>query len=68
MYCDQALRGRTGLTDRLQNSSGFQGYTPSDDISVYGALQELGCSELRPTFQRSLQKMYKFKVLGRELA
>lgn len=56
------------LDEAYENSSGFQGYTPSEEISVYGALEELGGSELRHVFQRSLQEMYKFKVLRRELA
>ena len=56
------------LDEAYENSTGFQGYTPSDDISVYGALEEMGANDLDYTFQRVLQEMYKFQVLRRETA
>ena len=62
---DQALGD---LDEAYENSTGFQGYTPSDDISVYGALEEMGANDLDYTFQRSLQEMYKFQVLRRQTA
>ena len=62
---DQAL---ADLDEAYENSAGFQGYTPSDDISVYGALDELGANDLEYTFQRTLHEMYKFQVLRRETA
>ena len=62
---DQALGD---LDEAYENSTGFQGYTPSDDISVYGALEEMGSNDLDYTFQRSLQEMYKFQVLRRQTA
>jgi|TARA_B110000971_G_scaffold162685_1_gene166364 hypothetical protein len=62
---DQALGD---LDEAYENSVGFQGYTPSDDISVYGALEEMGANDLDYTFQRSLQEMYKFQVLRRQTA
>ena len=62
---DQAL---ADLDEAYENSTGFQGYIPSDDISVYGALEEMGANDLDYTFQRTLQEMYKFQVLRRETA
>ena len=62
---DQALGD---LDEAYENSTGFQGYIPSDDISVYGALEEMGANDLDYTFQRTLQEMYKFQVLRRETA
>ena len=54
------------LDEAYENSTGFQGYVPSEDISVYGALEEMGANDLDYTFQRSLQELYKFQVLRRE--
>jgi hypothetical protein len=65
VHADQALGD---LDEAYENSTGFQGYTPSDDISVYGALEEMGANDLDYTFQRSLQEMYKFQVLRRQRA
>ena len=62
---DQALGD---LDEAYENSTGFKGYTPSDDISVYGALEEMGANDLEYTFQRALHEMYKFQVLRRETA
>jgi len=59
-------RAVADLDDAYENSTGFQGYVPSQDISVYGALEEMGANDLDYTFQRSLQELYKFKVLRRE--
>jgi hypothetical protein len=62
---DQALGD---LDEAYENSTGFKGYTPSDDISVYGALEQMGSNDLDYTFQRTLQEMYKFQVLKRHSA
>jgi len=62
---DQALGD---LDEAYENSTGFQGYTPSDDISVYGALEQMGSNDLEYTFQRALHEMYKFQVLRRQRA
>ena len=56
------------LDDAYENSTGFRGYVPSDDISVYGALEEMGANDLDYTFQRTLQEMYKFQVLRHQTA
>ncbi len=56
------------LDEAYENSTGFQGYVPSEDISVCGALEDLGASDLDRTFRRSLQEMYKFHALGRQAA
>ena len=61
-------RALADLDEAYENSTGFQGYTPSDDISVYGALEEIGVNDLDYTFQRTLQEMYKFQVLRRQTA
>jgi len=61
-------RALADLDEAYENSTGFQGYTPSDDISVYGALEEMGANDLDYTFQRTLQEMYKFQVLKRQTA
>ena len=61
-------RALADLDEAYENSTGFQGYTPSDDISVYGALEQMGSNDLEYTFQRALQEMYKFQVLKRETA
>ena len=62
---DQALGD---LDEAYENSTGFKGYTPSDDISVYGALEQMGSNDLEYTFQRALHEMYKFQVLRRQRA
>jgi hypothetical protein len=62
---DQALGD---LDEAYENSTGFKGYTPSDDISVYGALEQMGSNDLEDTFQRALHEMYKFQVLRRQTA
>ena len=56
------------LDEAYENSTGFKGYTPSDDISVYGALEQMGSNDLEYTFQRALHEMYKFQVLRRQTA
>ena len=61
-------RALADLDEAYENSTGFQGYIPSDDISVYGALEEMGANDLDYTFQRTLQEMYKFQVLRRQTA
>ena len=61
-------RALADLDEAYENSTGFQGYIPSDDISVYGALEQMGANDLDYTFQRALQEMYKFQVLKRETA
>jgi len=62
---DQALGD---LDEAYENSTGFKGYIPSDDISVYGALEQMGSNDLEYTFQRALHEMYKFQVLRRQRA
>jgi hypothetical protein len=62
---DQAL---DDLDEAYENSTGFKGYTPSDDISVYGALEQMGSNDLEYTFQRALHEMYKFQVIRRHTA
>ena len=59
-------RALADLDEAYENSTGFKGYIPSDDISVYGALEEMGANDLDYTFQRTLQEMYKFQVLRRQ--
>ena len=61
-------RALADLDEAYENSTGFKGYTPSDDISVYGALEEMGANDLEYTFQRALHEMYKFQMLRRETA
>jgi hypothetical protein len=56
------------LDEAYKNSTGFKGYTPSDDISVYGALEQMGSNDLEYTFQRALHEMYKFQVFRRQRA
>ena len=58
-------RALADLDEAYENSSGFKGYTPSNDISVYGVLEDLGVSDIQYTFRRSLEEMYKFQVLKR---
>jgi len=62
---DQAL---ADLDEAYESSTGFKGYTPSDDISVYGALEQMGSNDLDYTFQRALHEMYKFQVIRRQTA
>jgi hypothetical protein len=62
---DQALRD---LDEAYENSIEFKGYVPSDDISVYGALEELGANDIEFAFRRTLEQMYKFQELNRQLA
>jgi hypothetical protein len=61
-------RALADLDEAYENSTGFQGYIPSDDISVYGALEEMGANDLDYTFQRALHEMYKFQVIRRHTA
>ena len=61
-------RALADLDEAYENSTGFKGYTPSNDISVYGALEQMGSYDLEYTFHRALQEMYKFQVLRRETA
>lgn len=62
---DQAL---SELDEAYIGSSGFAGFTPSDDISIYGALEEMGANELDYTFQRALREMYQFHAMQRVAA
>lgn len=59
---DQAL---ADLDEAYESSSGFKGYVPSKDISVYGALEEMGANDLEYAFRRSLEEMYKFQMFKR---
>ena len=61
-------RALADLDEAYENSTGFQGYVPSDGISVYGALEEMGANDLEYTFERALHEMYKFQVLRRQTA
>jgi hypothetical protein len=61
-------RALADLDEAYENSTGFKGYTPSDDISVYGALEQMGSNDLDYTFQRALHEMYKFQVIRRQTA
>jgi hypothetical protein len=61
-------RALADLDEAYENSTGFKGYTPSDDISVYGALEQMGSNDLEYTFQRALHEMYKFQVIKRHPA
>jgi len=61
-------RALADLDEAYENSTGFKGYTPSDDISVYGALEQMGSNDLEYTFQRALHEMYKFQVIRRQTA
>jgi len=61
-------RALADLDEAYENSIGFKGYTPSDDISVYGALEQMGSNDLEYTFQRALHEMYKFQVIRRHTA
>jgi len=58
-------RALADLDEAYENSSGFKGYTPSNDISVYGVLEDLGVNDIQYKFRRSLEEMYKFQVLKR---
>jgi hypothetical protein len=61
-------RALADLDEAYENSTGFKGYTPSDEISVYGALEQMGSNDLDYTFQRALHEMYKFQVIRRHTA
>lgn len=61
-------RALADLDEAYENSIGFKGYLPSDDISVYGALEEMGANDLEFTFRRTLEQMYNFQRLRRESA
>ena len=41
---------------------------PSDDISVYGVLEELRMDDLKYAFHRSLEEIYQFQVLKHQMA
>ena len=59
-------RALADLDDAYESSTEFQGYTPSNDISVYGALSDMGADDLEHAFQRALVDMYQFHVIRRE--
>jgi hypothetical protein len=56
-------RALADLDEAYESSSGFNDYTPSNDISVYGALEQMGGNDLEYNFQRALREMYKFNAL-----
>jgi hypothetical protein len=56
-------RALADLDEAYESSSGFNDYTPSNDISVYGALDQLGANDLEYNFQQALRDMYKFNSL-----
>ena len=53
------------LDNAFDSSEALGEFVPSDDISVYGVLDELGLSDLETTFSRALRDMYKFKTYQR---
>jgi hypothetical protein len=53
------------LDSAFDSSEALGDFVPSDDISVYGVLDELGLSDLETTFRRALSDMYKFKTYQR---
>ena len=61
-------RALADLDEAYENSTGFKGFTPSDDISVYGVLEDLGVNDLEYTFRQSLEEMFKFQILKRHPA
>jgi len=56
-------RALADLDEAYESSSGFNDYTPSNDISVYGALDQLGANDLEYNFQHALREMYKFNPI-----
>ena len=56
-------RALADLDEAYESSSGFNDYTPSNDINVYGALDQLGANDLEYNFQQALREMYKFNPL-----
>ena len=56
-------RALADLDEAYESSSGFNDYTPSNDISVYGALEQMGANDLEYSFQQALREMYKFNSL-----
>ena len=56
------------LDNAFDSSEALGDFVPSDDISVYGVLDELGLSDLETTFRRALSDMYKFKTYQRSVA
>ncbi len=56
-------RALAELDEAYGSSSDFNDYTPSNDISVYGALDQLGANDLEYKFQQALREMYKFNSL-----
>ena len=56
-------RALADLDEAYESSSGFNDYTPSNDISVYGALEQMGANDLEYNFQQALREMYKFNSL-----
>jgi len=53
------------LDNAFDSSEALGDFVPSDDISVYGVLDELGIGDLETTFRRALRDMYKFKTYQR---
>lgn len=64
---DQAETQLTQALDDLDYAFGaseaLKEFVPSDEISVYGVLDELGISDMEMTFQRALSELYKFKPM-----
>jgi hypothetical protein len=61
-------RALVDLDSAYNNSRDFNDYTPSDEISVYGALDEMGANDLNYSFNRAVRELYKFKVFDRQAA
>lgn len=53
------------LDEAYESSTGFNGCTPSHDISVYEALRELSENDLEYEFRESLAEMYQFQFIKR---
>ena len=61
-------RALADLDEAYASSESFEGYVPSDDISVYGVLEELRMEDLKYAFHRSLEEIYQFQVLKHQMA
>ena len=61
-------RALADLDEAYASSESFEGYVPSDDISVYGVLEELRMDDLKYAFHRSLEEIYQFQVLKHQMA
>jgi len=60
-------RALEDLDEAYGSSDAFGDYVPSNEISIYGVLDELGVSEVESAFDRALNEMYKFKTYQRSV-